>query len=156
MVFECNKTIMFISSSKYLIPTISGTSAAVLLLSIYLTVLTLISGWSYTMAQFALFWPYITVLAVGFGIQVALYFFLRQTVRSGTHKGTVAVSGTTSTAAMLSCCAHYLANIIPVLGATGIIVFVSQYQIELFWFGILANLAGIGFMLYKIKTFLYA
>lgn len=53
------------------------------------------------------------------------------------------VSGATSTAAMISCCAHYLSNIVPVLGAAGLIALVGQYQIELFWFGLASNAAGI-------------
>jgi Cu+-exporting ATPase len=55
----------------------------------------------------------------------------------------VAVSGGTSTAAMISCCTHYLVNLLPVLGATGIASFVGQYQVQLFWVGLAFNLAGI-------------
>jgi Cu+-exporting ATPase len=55
----------------------------------------------------------------------------------------VAVSGGTSTAAMISCCAHYLTNVVPVLGATGFIAIVAQYQTELFWVGLAFNVVGI-------------
>jgi len=133
-----------------------GILAIVILLTVYGLVLTLVSGWTYMVDQFTGFSPYIVTLAVGFGIQVALYSYLRQMVHSQAHGGVVAVSGTTSTVAMISCCAHYLVNLLPVLGATGLVVLVSQYQIELFWVGILANVAGITYMLYKIKTILYA
>jgi len=127
-----------------------------MLLAVYGLVLTLVSGWTYMIDQFSGFGLYIVTLAVGFGIQVALYSYLRQMVHNRAHGGVIAVSGTTSTVAMISCCTHYLVNVLPVLGATGLVVFVSQYQVELFWFGILANLVGIGYMLYKIKTVLYA
>ena len=40
---------------------------------------------------------------------------------------------------MISCCAHYLANIMPAVGAAGIITLVAQYQIQLFWFGLASN-----------------
>ena len=134
----------------------TGTLATIILLIVYGLVLTLVSGWAYMLDQFTGFSPYIVTLAIGFGIQVALYSYLRQVVHDQAHSGMVAISGTTSTVAMVSCCTHYLVNLLPVLGATGLVVFVSQYQIELFWVGILANLAGISYMLYKIKTILYA
>ena len=62
----------------------------------------------------------------------------------------VAASGTTSTAAMISCCAHYLVNILPVLGVTGFITLVAQYQIQLFWLGLAFNLAGILYIAPKV------
>jgi Cu+-exporting ATPase len=65
----------------------------------------------------------------------------------------VAVSGTTSTAAMISCCAHYLTNILPVVGAAGAVALVAQYQIELFWFGLACNLAGILYMGNRVVKF---
>jgi Cu+-exporting ATPase len=37
------------------------------LLGIYFGVLTALSGWDFTMSQFAEFWPYIVALAFGFG-----------------------------------------------------------------------------------------
>ena len=55
-------------------------------------------------------------------------------------------TGTTSSVAMVSCCTHYLVNLLPVLGATGLMSIVGQYQIELFWFGIASNLAGIAYI----------
>lgn len=58
----------------------------------------------------------------------------------------VAVSGGTSTAAMISCCMHYLANVLPVLGATGLVSLVAQYQTELFWIGLTFNAAGGAFV----------
>jgi len=47
---------------------------------------------------------------------------------------------------MVSCCTHYLANLLPILGAAGLVTFASAYQIELFWAGILFNLGGIAYM----------
>jgi len=47
---------------------------------------------------------------------------------------------------MVSCCTHYLVNLLPVLGATGLVGFVGQYQAELFWFGIASNLAGVAYL----------
>ena len=125
-----------------------GLLAFALLLAIYFAALTLISGWKFTLDQFSEFWYYIVPLAAGFGLQVALFIRLRHVVHqsAGDARTVMAASGTTSTAAMISCCAHYLVNIAPVLGATGLVTFAAQYQVEFFWVGIAFNLAGIAFI----------
>ena len=125
-----------------------GLFAFAILLAIYFAALTLISGGSFAVSQFAEFWYYVVPLAIGFGLQVALFARLRNQLHQSTadSRGVVAASGTTSTAAMISCCAHYLVNVAPVLGATGIVTFAAQYQVEFFWAGIACNLAGIAFI----------
>lgn len=121
-----------------------GTAAFVLMLAAFFGVVSLVSGWVFTLEQFSEFWYFIIALALGFGVQVGLYTSLRQLVGTQKMSGKmVAASGTTSTAAMISCCAHYLVNILPVLGVTGFITLVAQYQVELFWLGLAFNLAGI-------------
>jgi Cu+-exporting ATPase len=124
------------------------------LLGVYFLVLTAVSDWEFTVSQFVDFWYFIVSLAAGFGIQIGLYSYLRSAVRNMDMSGkVVAVSGTTSTAAMISCCAHYLTNILPVVGAAGAIALVAQYQIELFWFGLACNLAGIAYMGTRVAKF---
>ena len=125
-----------------------GSLAFAILLAIYFGVLTLVSGWTFTVSQFSEFWYFIVPLAAGFGLQVALFTRLRHVVHQSAadSRTVVAASGTTSTAAMISCCAHYLVNIAPVLGATGLVTFAAQYQVEFFWLGIAFNLAGIAFI----------
>ena len=124
-----------------------GMLAFGLLLAVYFALLTLVSGWQFTVSQFSEFWPYILLLSAGFGLQVALYTRLRQLLHQSKDARTVmAASGTTSTAAMISCCAHYLVNIAPVLGATGLVAFATQYQVEFFWVGLAFNAAGIAFI----------
>jgi P-type Cu+ transporter len=121
-----------------------GLLASALLLGVYFAVVTLLSGWSLAATQFAEFWPFVVTLAAGFGAQIALYVRLRSLARHVDAPGAVvAVSGGTSTAAMVSCCTHYLANVAPVLGASGALALVAQYQTELFWVGLAFNAAGI-------------
>lgn len=121
-----------------------GVAAGALLMAAYFAILTLVSGWEFARAQFMSFWYFIVPLAVGFSAQIALYARLRQVTRHGDASGkVVAVSGGTSTVAMISCCAHYLANVLPVLGATGVVALAAQFQSELFWIGLVFNLAGV-------------
>jgi P-type Cu+ transporter len=124
-----------------------GALAFGLLLAVYFAAVSLISGWSFALSQFSEFWYYIVPLAVGFGVQVALYVKLREVVLRGGGTGSVvAASGTTSTAAMISCCAHYLVNVAPIIGATGLVAFAAQYQVEFFWVGLAFNAAGIAYI----------
>lgn len=133
---------------------IKGLLASFILLGFYFSVVTLISGANFALNQFLLYWYFITALAFGFGIQVGLYAYLRSIILKQDSSGKVlAVSGTTSTLAMISCCAHYLTNILPVIGATGIISIIGQYQIEFFWIGLVFNAAGIIYIARKVIKF---
>ena len=123
------------------------------LLAVYFTVISLISGWSFALNQFFQFWYFIIGLALGFGIQIGLYSYLKDAISRKASKGVVVVSGTTSTIAMISCCAHYLANILPIIGITGIVVLIGQYQVQLFWFGLISNAMGIVYIAHKIIKF---
>lgn len=131
-----------------------GTLASTILLGVYFSVLTLVSGWSFTKEQFVDYWYFVVSLAVGFGVQIALYQYIKSLVHSGKGMGkVVGVSGTTSTVAMISCCAHYLVNLVPILGVTGLATFASQYQVKLFWVGILFNVTGVAYMINRIIKF---
>lgn len=132
---------------------VSGVAAAAALLGLYVGVLTALSGWDFTISQFNEFWPFIVSLAIGFGIQVGLVLRLRQLTQAHRHANRViAASGTTSTVAMLACCTHYLANVLPVLGAVGVVSLVAQYQVQLFWIGLTFNAAGLAYVLWQLSA----
>lgn len=129
-----------------------GAGAALMLLAVYFSVLTLVSGWGFAQSQFGDFWYFIVSLAIGFGVQIALYQYIKRMVHTRQGMGkVVGVSGATSTAAMISCCAHYLVNLLPILGVTGLVTFAAQYQVKLFWVGIFFNLAGIVYMANRVS-----
>src|SRR3989338_438159 len=122
---------------------LKGVAGATALLSVYFGVVSFISGPAFAAEQFYRFWYFILGLSLGFGVQIGLYSYLKAAIRQKASRGVLAVSGTTSTAAMISCCAHYLANILPVIGTAGIVSIIGQYQIEFFWAGLAFNIAGI-------------
>lgn len=131
-----------------------GIVAFLVLLTVYFLILTLVSGWRFAQEQFAQFWPYVISLALGFGVQFGLYNYLKDAVKKQALTGRVLVTtGATSTTAMISCCAHYLTNILPILGVTGIITFIGQYQIQFFWIGLFFNFLGIVYIGNKIVKF---
>ena len=131
---------------------VAGAAGALGLLAVYFGVLTLVSGWALARDQFGGYGPFIVALAVGFGVQVGLFAYLRPAARPASGP-VVAVTGTASGTAMVSCCAHYLVNLLPILGATGLASLVGQYQVELFWVGLAANLAGIAYMGRRVAAF---
>ena len=142
--------VRFIHALRIILPAAVATAG---LLFVYTVVLSAISGYKFAGEQFAMYWFYIVSLAAGFGIQVGLYVYLREAVHGSVSRKTVAVTGTTSTLAMISCCAHYLLNILPILGIAGAVAIIAQYQIQLFWVGIAFNLFGMAFIIRKIVAF---
>lgn len=132
---------------------LAGLAASLVMLAVYFGLLTLVSGWQFTLEQFATFWPFTVALAVGFGIQIALYLHLRRIVSgSPAHGKVVAASGATSTVNMVSCCTHYLVNLLPIVGAAGLVTLVTQYQVEFFWIGLAFNAAGIAYIGVKVAA----
>lgn len=131
----------------------AGAIATPVLLLVFAGIVSAVSGVQGLRQQWAQYWPYILALAIGFGIQVGLYAHLRHLVSAASSKGVVAVSGITSTGAMISCCAHYLANVIPFIGAAGVATLIGQYQIELFWVGLASNALGIAYSARNIILF---
>jgi P-type Cu+ transporter len=139
------------AATVYAAPASWGVLAALALLALYFGALTLLSGWEFTRGEFSRYWYFILPLAAGFGTQVALFTRLRTVAGQSKDSGTVvAASGTTSTAAMVSCCAHYLVNVAPVLGATGLVAFAAQFQVELFWVGLAFSAGGIAFVFNRL------
>lgn len=126
------------------------------LLLFYFVIVSAISGFKFALSQFESYWYFLVSLALGFGIQIGLYSYLKQLVKNSNvamSGKTVAVTGTTSTLAMISCCAHYLANIVPILGIAGALSIVAQYQVKIFWIGLAFNIFGIVFISNKIIKF---
>jgi len=106
-------------------------------------------------SQFALYQPWMSILIVGFGIQVGLYFLLRRGFRLNLNqkKDTKIAAGTggaMSGVSMVACCAHHVADVAPILGLTGAAVFLTEYQKEFLILGVVANLAGIAYMAWLI------
>lgn len=130
-----------------------GILAATLLLSFYFLILNLISGWAFAKNQFDDNWYWIIGLSAGFGAQIFLFTYLRALHRRQVSVKAVAVSGTTSTVAMISCCAHYLVNILPVIGISGLVTIIGQYQTWLFAIGLISNLLGLAYLINKLFKF---
>lgn len=130
-----------------------GALAAFGIVGFYLGLITLTSDWFFAKTQFGEYRWWLLALALGLGVQVTLYAFLRSRLNRNAIKGAkkcLVASGGTSTAAMAACCAHYIVAFLPALGlpflsaaAAGL----ARYQSLFFFVGVLSNLFGIGMML---------
>ena len=134
---------------------LKGIIAATLLFTFYLIVVSLLSDWVSAKQQLAQFWYYVVFLAAGFGTQIGLYSYMKSLHCSKMPKGVLATSSTSSILAMISCCAHYLINIIPILGITGFVSVVNKYQTELFQIGLIFSILGILYMARQVRKLTY-
>lgn len=133
---------------------IYGVLAFAIMLGTYFLVVGFVSDPSFAKEQFAKYWYFILSLAAGFGIQVGLFVYFKSIIDKAKIDGRVlGVTGGTSATTMISCCTHYLSNFVPVIGTTGLVAFVGQYQTDLFLFGILLNFGGIIYIASKIFKF---
>lgn len=123
-----------------------GLLAAGGLLTLYFFLVSSISGWTFAKSQFIANWYWIIGLAVGFGVQIFLFAYLRALHRERMAGAVAATTGTVSGLTMVACCAHYLVNILPIVGISAFAAVVGQYQRELFIVGAVLNIGGIAYM----------
>ena len=118
-------TVHHAGGTPLLRPLAAGVAAALGLLIFYLGVITLAQGWEHATAQLVDDRNFIAAIVFGFGTQVGLYIYLRG-LHTQTTVGSVAASSGTSAAAMLACCAHHLADVLPIVGVAGAAVFLKR------------------------------
>lgn len=127
-----------------------GIGGGLLLMILYFLILSLFNSFSHAILQFNQMWYWILILAFGFGIQVGLYFYIRESQKMVSGK-ILATSGTISTGSMIACCLHHLVDVLPIIGLAAASVFLIKYQVLFIIIGILSNLIGITIMLEIIQ-----
>ena len=131
-------------------PVSAGAAAAALLVALYLGLLAWAQDWAHARE---LLWGdryFVSAIALGFGTQVGLYVHLRQTLHRRRLAASTAVTaaGTgTSSVAMVACCAHHLADVLPLVGLSSLAVFLGDYRVPLMALGIGVNAIGVAVML---------
>lgn len=122
----------------------AGLLGAAGLLTLYLVIISIAQGAQHAVEQFALDAPFVALIAIGFGTQVGLYVELRAVNRRlRSSAAAVAASTGTSTAAMLACCAHHVADLLPLVGLSAAAVFLDTYKTPLLLIGLGMNMIGI-------------
>lgn len=130
-------------------PIVFGVLAALAMIAFYLGLISLAQGWSHAVQQLADDRSFIAALVTGFGAQIGTFSYLRS-VHARAISGGVAASTGTSATAMLACCAHHLAEILPIVGLSGAAIFLNAYKTPFLWLGIVMNLAGVAYLLRKV------
>lgn len=131
-------------------PVTFGLFAALGLLSFYLGIITLAQGWAHALQQLGEDRWFVGAIVLGFGTQIGLFTYLKQLHAHAATSGVAASTGT-SAAAMLACCAHHLADILPIIGLSGAAILLDTYKTPLLWIGILMNLGGILYLMRNIR-----
>lgn len=133
----------------WLKPLLWGLAAATLLIGFYLGVITLAQDWTHARGELGADRWFVGAISTGFGVQVGLFVYLRSLHTRG-NPGPMAASTGTSTVAMLACCAHHLADTLPLIGLSGAAVFLNDFKGPILWTGIVMNGLGIAYLIWKI------
>lgn len=99
-------------------------------------------------------WYLLVPIIAGFGVQVALLVELRH--RHRMHAQAMAASGAgagASTAGMIACCAHHIADLVPFLGATGVAAFLTDWRVTFMVVGIGVNAVAIAIAARRLHQF---
>lgn len=134
---------------------IAGLVGAILLLIFYWATLYFVSkDISHPFEQFNQYKYWIIALVIGFGIQAALFWYIRSELRlaNTASKSAIAAGAGTSTFSMAACCAHHILDFLPIVGFSGIALFLTEYQVYFFLLGIISNVIGILLMVRIIKN----
>lgn len=90
-------------------------------------------------------WPWLVLILAGFGTQVALLVELRRRHRLQDAAMKTATGGGAGASAvgMVACCAHHVADLAPVIGASGLALFLTDYRLPIMILGIAVNALGV-------------
>ncbi len=124
-----------------------GAIAAGAMALFYLVVVRAASGsWGHLADQARQDWYYLVAIVVGFGTQVALVSELRHRRRTGRGATVTAGAGAGASAAgMVACCAHHIADLLPIVGAASAAGFVTDYRVPFMLAGIAINAVAVIF-----------
>jgi len=140
------------TTKRIFLPLAAGLAGAMLLTGLYFGIV----SWAESPQHAAeLFWEdrwIVFPIILGFGVQAGLYTILKMRLfvpvaTTGPSGPMMGAGGTTSTIAMVACCAHHVADVLPILGLTAAATFLAQYRIAFMLIGLGTTLLGIMIMI---------
>jgi hypothetical protein len=123
------------------------------MLAFYVVVVRVASGsGAHLRSQIRADWYLVAAVAVAFGVQVGLFAELRRRHRLHMASTAAATAGMgASTAGMIACCAHHLADLAPFVGLAGAATFLYDYRAPFVVSGLAVNAAGIVLALRRLR-----
>ena len=139
-------------SKRILLPVMAGLLGALFLTGLYFGIVSWAESFEHALE---FFWQdrwIVIPIILGFGVQVSLYVVLKKRLYTpmtsvGPSGVLTGAGGTTSTIAMIACCAHHVAEVLPILGLTVAATFLAQYRTAFMLVGLGTTLVGIAVML---------
>lgn len=136
---------------RIVLPLAAGVLGMAALMAVYLGIVSLAES---PARAVELFWEdklLVIPIMLGFGTQVGLYTLLKKGLYlplAGAAGGkATAASGGISTMAMVACCAHRVADVLPLVGLTAAAAFLANWKVPFLIVGVISNLVGIAVML---------
>lgn len=125
-------------------------SGALLLLLYFLVMFVTKNSFSSAINQLEALKFWVIPLVATFGVQVGLFVYVKD---CGKQVGstTTATGATTSSVAMIACCAHHVTDILPIVGLSLVATALSRYQEWFLALGVLSNITGIIIMIREIR-----
>ena len=121
-----------------------GLIAAGALSAAFVAVVAGTAGWEHLNTQFQSNWWLLLPLLAGFTTQVTLMVELRRRHRAmRTAAVSVGAGAGVSGVGMVACCAHHLADLAPLAGATGLATFLTDVQRPLMAAGLGLNVLAV-------------
>jgi len=129
-----------------------GAAAAAGLAIFYVAVVGGVGGLTHLAQQARADWYWLVIILVGFGTQIAAYAELRRRHRLATAVRTASgTGGGASAVGMVACCAHHVADLAPLIGASGLAVFLTSYRVPIMLLGIAINAIGVTVALRRLR-----
>jgi len=133
---------------RFILPFAAGLAGALLLTGLYFGIVSLAESPSHALE---LFWEdraIVLPIILGFGVQVGLYTVLKKRLfvpvaHTGPSGALTGAGGGMSAAAMVACCAHHVADVLPLVGLTAAATFLAEYRIPFMLVGLGTTISGI-------------
>ena len=119
--------------------------AAAALAGFYALVVGGVGGWAHLVLQSVQDWPWLVLILAGFGTQIGLFVELRRRhqLQDAALKTTTGGGAGAAGVGMVACCAHHVADLAPIIGASGLTVFLTAYRTPSMIIGIAINTVGV-------------
>jgi len=134
--------------SRPAVPIVAFVTGTTLMTGSYLGLFSWLEGWDYAVFQLERDGPLVVPIIIAFGLQSALFSILRfrlyaPAAKTGTSGLMMGASGGTSATAMVACCLHHAADVLPILGISAAATFLARNQRALLQLSLAMNLVGI-------------